>query len=609
MVAHPRTAAAARTNTACGSCRFRKVKCSGTHPCAQCAHLGLRCAFSPPAGKRKHGTRGALVKQLKERHAPSPCTSQAALLYPAIRSSSSADSTTTTASPPRIPTRSPADRGGIAGVPPYPANDNTPPSHAAYAPDLFLALVPDYARVVYPVNPIITPDEIRTAVATMHSAAEDAALVYAFAAITIIFIQPSWASAPVGSDGNVSALMADLMQRGLAAHRAAETTQGELAVTVKRIMTCVFLEMSMLSTRLYDRGFVMLREAISLTQTLRVFRYDAAATRTMDRHEVARCQRLYWECFLHERFLYIVSGRPAILPPLSTGPPLADPSIPPNVEAGFGRLIDLFRIMDDTFLRYWCADAAKQHPDPTCQPVPAMTAEWVERKQAELDEEERKTAEVEECLRAAAASASAGCGGGGGGGGCGGGCGTCLSELQRVDIFITRLWLRTLVWQLALSRGLLRSAPPRTAHEGLSLHFPADRLSAQLRGLVCRLESAASIATHGSGILQKLFEITTTIADVLALPPGQMRSPEDVRARMDDLVFLVNFLFRFDKVRQDERDYIREKLGALQQLYGYDFVHVDADSLAVRPTGAEGDHNREGPAEPQPQPWSQLYYC
>ncbi len=202
----------------------------------------------------------------------------------------------------------------------------------------------------------------------MDSTDEDAALVFAFAAITTIFIQTSRAL-----DGDSAALMTDLMQRSLIEHRKSETRLcttaeppmlGELPVTVKRIMTCIFLEMSMISTGLFDRCFVMLREAISLTQTLRVFRYAHDHHTSLDRREVARCQRLYWECFLHERFFLIMSGRPAVLPPLSTGAPLEDPSIPPNVEAGFGRLIGLFRVMDDTFLRYWNAERVHCSPAP-----------------------------------------------------------------------------------------------------------------------------------------------------------------------------------------------------------------------------------------------------
>ncbi|CAK7216936.1 hypothetical protein SEUCBS140593_003034 [Sporothrix eucalyptigena] len=278
-------------------------------------------------------------------------------------------------------------------------------------------------------------------------------------------------------------------------------------------MTCMFLDMAMLSTGLINRGFVMLREAIALLQTLKVNRATAPP------HEIARCQRLYWDCFLHERFLFIISSRrSAILPPLRSSLPLLDPTIPPNIDAGFGRLVELFCVIDDTFIHCWGGNDVQEENDNSdyfslcCQRpgIPDLTADW-----AELDAEECKTAELMDSL----------------------------TELQHVDIFITRLWLRTLIWQLALSRGLLRSAPPQTAHEGLSLHFPADRLSAQLRGLVCRLQSATSIATHGSGMLQKLFEITTTIADVLALPfpPGQQGLETAQHRRMDDFVFLMPF--------------------------------------------------------------------
>ncbi|ERS95405.1 hypothetical protein HMPREF1624_08283 [Sporothrix schenckii ATCC 58251] len=557
-----------RATVACGSCRFRKVKCSGVRnparddcvdddgrvgpACTQCAHLGLTCAFAPPIAKRRAGTRGARVQQLKQ---AAPPTTR----YPELRSRSPTETTVDTT------------LRDCCRSPPSPSSpcSPSPPGHLPYSASFFLSLVPDYEQVVYPVNPIITPAEIRDAVAAMHAADDDAALVYSFAAITMIFIQtgrthtlgpagspirpvavPTPTPTQTGTLPASPALMSDLMQRGLLAHRASETalstcaTLGDLRATVKRIMTCVFLEMSMISTRLFDRGFVMLREAIALLQTLKLPSSTPA-------YEIARCQRLYWECFLHERYLYIVSGRrPSVLPPLLSGRPRADPTIPAHVDAGFGRLIDLFCVLDDTFLQYWTEDTEGNGDDgddgdsgaaPLCPwraTPPPMTAAWVERKQAELDAEEQKDE-----ARSTAAT---------------------LSELQHVDIFITRLWLRTLVWQLALARGLLRSAPPTTAHEGLSLHFPADRLSAQLRGLVGRLESAASIATHGSGILTKLFEITTTIADVLLL--GDAGRPG--RDRLDDLVFLVRFLFRFDKLRPDERAYIRDKVVALQQRYG-----------------------------------------
>lgn len=85
-----------------------------------------------------------------------------------------------------------------------------------------------------------------------------------------------------------------------------------------------------------------------------------------------------------------------------------------------------------------------------------------------------------------------------------------LSAMQQADLIITRQWLRTLTWQMAMSNTLLSSVPQS---ESLSLTLPT-RLSSQLRQFLRRM-SHDSIRIHGSGILSKLFEITDTIADVM----------------------------------------------------------------------------------------------
>lgn len=639
-----------RINKACDGCRYRKVKCNGASPCSQCAHLDLQCVFSPPTAKRKPGVRGRLVAQLRQKNSidgngninggsaernghcssdglpwaqhqnhmgaagavgggqmfpPPPVTSVAGIInymdtppnghlnhhYP---SSQPHSHPRTDMPPPRQPSYSSMTDASYTTTNPNP-----------YPPSFFLNLVPDFENLVYPVNPVITPDEIRAAVTTMDTNNEDAALVYAFAAVTINLTQTSW-----HLNGDVAAQMTDLMQRSLEAHRRADvvlvvsdlttsdasspsdatqpgptktaTILGELPVTVKRVMTCIFLEISFMAFKLFDRSFTILREAISLTLTLKVHAHSLDDPH-LDRREVARRQRLYWECFIHERFVNVMSGYPCTLVPLRTGLPYADLSIPVNVDLGFRRLIRLFMIMDEEFFTFWNADLLpvharqqqQQHAHIVTSPIataasPAsvassntinphdMTAEWIERKQAELDEDEAETA------RAVASSS------------------TGLTELQHADLYITRLWMRTLVWQLALSRGLLRSLPPEQHsashhhhhhhhhhyhhkhHQALSLHYPAARLSHQLRTLVSRLESVYSIGTHGSGILQKLFEITTTVADVLALPPDQS---QDVKSRMEDFIFLVSFLLQFERIPKKERDYIREKVDVLQHMY------------------------------------------
>jgi hypothetical protein len=176
-----------------------------------------------------------------------------------------------------------------------------------------------------------------------------------------------------------------------------------------------------------------------------------------------------------------------------------------------------------------------------------MPVAWVESKQAQLDKDEADAAEVDQQLRANGHDT--------------------LSEFQHVDLFVTRLWLRTVLWQLALSNGLLSSVPRQDAHEGLSLEFPAQRLAVQLQNLVSRLGSVASISTQGTGIVQKLFEITSTVGEVLALPVGNSRPVGEMEARVADFVVLVAWLSQFERIREEQRRYLEEKLDVLKAMY------------------------------------------
>lgn len=554
----------ARASRACDGCRVRKVRCNATQPCSQCSHLDLECVYSPPPAKRKPGVRNRLVAQLRDKSANTP--SQTAAL-PALGSITNGNGGVggggtrdnnngiTTSAPP-----SSSIHGGpvsasaapavtsIAGiVNSEPGNSPTGLSEISCSPlysvDFFLSLLPKYEQQVYPVSPIIAPKEVFQAIENMHADLDDAALVYAFAAVTINLTTPtSWTL-----HGETGAQMTELMQQSLRAYRRAESTTdvdrgkfNELPINFKRIMTCVFLEISMMAFKRFDRSFAILREAMAMIQMLNVHQYSPNVA-TLDPSDLPRLQRLYWEVYIHERFLTTLSGYPCIMTPLASGLPFWDSTIPAHVDVGFNRLIRLFQIMDGPFLTYW---SAQQNPT---QQVPDMTAQWIESKHTQLDHDEASASEAEKALRTSGRGS--------------------FTELQHADLFVTRLWMRTLLWQFALSHGLLSSTPRQDAHEGLSLHFPAHRLSAQLRSLVGRLESVSSIVTHGSGILQKLFEITSTVADVLALPLSHGQTQEDVKTRMEDFIFLVRFMFSFERAEKEQRDYLREKLEVLQQQY------------------------------------------
>jgi hypothetical protein len=420
--------------------------------------------------------------------------------------------------------------------------------------------VSKFKELVYPLNPIIAPEEIRAAITTMQDNMENVALVCSFAAVTISLTQISWRL-----HDDVAAQIAILIQHSLKAHRWVDLAPvgndgmlGGLPVTINRIVTCIFLEMAMIGLKRLDRSFAMLREAITMIQTLK-FHQVSTSDATIGLAELARYRRLYWEVYIHERFSTMMSGYPCIMPPLQVDYPLTNAGVPSHVGVGYNRLIQLFLIIDEPLIAHWRAlqDPGLERPE--------MTVEWIESKQAQLDEDEAGVVEAERVMRASGGSG--------------------LMELQHADLFITRLWLRTMIWQLALSHGLLRSTPPQSTHDGMSLHFPAQRLSVQLHSLVSQLESVASVGTHGSGILQKLFEITSTVADVLALPLRHDPSEQDI-LRVENFVFLVQFLFSFERIQKQERDYLWEKLCVLKQLYpavdfGDNSIHHDA--LVLQP--------------------------
>ncbi|KAH6717015.1 hypothetical protein BKA61DRAFT_316679 [Leptodontidium sp. MPI-SDFR-AT-0119] len=507
-----------RIQKACDGCRIRKVKCTGTRPCGQCNHLNLLCKFSVAKGHRLPPVRGRLLAQLRQ-----VGTGASELPIPSSVAEQDNSGRYMTA----------AKEQQLRPAPHFPEHP--------YSEDFFTRLLPDYERAAYPVNPIITSNEIAESILHMRTDPTHAALVYAFAAVTINLGQASW---PL--DGEISARIRDLMWRSLSARHQADPDDAlrEMPNSVRRIMTCIFLEICMMAFKRYDRSFTLLREAISMIQMLCIERLCSNSNLDLSAPELARRQRLYWEAFIHERFLTMVSNYPSILPPLRTGMPFEDPTIPLHVHIGFSRIIRLFLIMDDDFLAHWTAQ------DDPGQARREMTAAWIELKQEELDDDE--TSAAAETIGIHSGTAVAG-----------------LTELQQADLDITRAWLRTAIWQLAMSRCLLSSEPPTSCHEAMSLVFPVRRLSAQLRQLVARLEFKTSIAMHGFGILQKIFEITNTIADVMALVPASIATEKEEgveHQRMADLLFLVKVLFSFERIDQVQKDIMKMKMENLKKL-------------------------------------------
>ncbi|KAE8372988.1 hypothetical protein BDV26DRAFT_272967 [Aspergillus bertholletiae] len=447
-----------RVSKACDACGRRKVRCNGQQRCQQCEHLGLVCTYTDNRGarSRKHASRRG---EVISKHKIEP--SSASCLAPAL---------------------SPASRS------------------------YFESLVPEYMHFVYPFNPIMTENELQDAVSKMDADRENAAFVYAFAAATIDLTQ---SNRPTSS---ASTQIKQLVNQSI----EAQPPMGlGFRPSILRTMTNVFIQMCFMSLGQYDLGFIYLREAITMIHLLRI--EDKTVLASLHPTERARRQRLYWLCFIHERFISIIHFSPAILTPQASLPE-PDPNLHPGISQGWTQLIKTFRLMEPTFINHWIGDRSE------------VSAKWVEQKHRELDDA-RWELEV-----------------------------SMLSETQQADLVITRQWMRTLLWQMAMSNWLLSSRAPCPS---LSLEFPL-RLSRQLRQFLTKI-SQNTIRVHGSSILNKLLEIMNTIADVVIhLPQATL---EQTTSQIEDIAFMKGVVFSFHNLPHVSKDILLEKFGLIRDRF------------------------------------------
>jgi len=275
-----------------------------------------------------------------------------------------------------------------------------------YDASFFLDLLQDYRCNVYSLCPIVTEREIRESVSLMHMSREHCSLVYALGAVTINLTKTD----PT-HDPNVSKQTFYLSLRSTEL-RGASLLSGE--VTIRLIMVSLFLHNCLMTLRKFDMAFFYLQEAITMMLMLRMD--DAAAVSKLDVQERARRQRLYWAAFIHERVLAVVDHRQVMLPPLGSDTPEFDPSLPPGAHEGFAKIVKLFSLMDDEFLRNWLFLASSTAST-------AVTTAWIERKHRKLEDKGSAS------LMPLPSSCSI----------------ACLGDMAQAALIVTRYWLRTLL--------------------------------------------------------------------------------------------------------------------------------------------------------------------
>ncbi|KAF4887523.1 putative sucrose utilization protein SUC1 [Colletotrichum fructicola] len=233
-----------------------------------------------------------------------------------------------------------------------------------------------------------------------------------------------------------------------------------------------------------NAAWFYIREAMTILQTLR-YHEEATYNEIPDASTKKYARRIFWVLFITERAYAMQRHRPLTLQPMLDLPQIDPLSPDAKILPGFLELISLFRPFDTDFIATWNSS------------TPSSTSKSAEPEQL---------ARLQNTLSNALANVSN------------------FSPMQQADLLITREWLKVIVWKLCVSRTLLSGTD---SEDSMSLSYPTT--IARDTVLVSRLLPTTAFEANGVGILEKVFDVGCSLADLLSLnPPTIITSVMDV---------------------------------------------------------------------------------
>ncbi|KAF2736125.1 hypothetical protein EJ04DRAFT_575594 [Polyplosphaeria fusca] len=450
------------TRRACDPCSVRKVRCDGNQPCSRCAAASWECTYlkthgkSGPKGPRR--TTEAAIRRLQERNRPDTA-----------RARSESDTSLEDGSPSTIDypllddlsqVRSP-DIDSIGW--PDTVLSPTFPEQRQEPQRISIACLSQYLEVYqnrgYPIWPVVDTETLIARLLTHQEDMEAYGLAAAICAATLGQFQiDAEPKSPVEGHYRVSCALFESE-----AKRSREATDHLENVTISSLLTSFFLHVFSADTGRMTASTVLLGEAITKAHILGLHRVPHYTP--LDIEQQQHHLRIYWLLFITERAHSIQHDVPTMLkrsPELPRLENLNDGSI----EPAFIQLCRLFNILDATI---------------TADPSTAREALALAQQQLNDDTPSR----------------------------------SLQNELQRADISMTQQWMRIFLWQHALGVTNMRASNPE---DEFSFSFPA-RVAQNVLTSLSSL-SKESIEAHGPGMESKLFDIASSLADVMICVPS-----------------------------------------------------------------------------------------
>ncbi|KAJ4286991.1 hypothetical protein N0V90_012872 [Kalmusia sp. IMI 367209] len=242
-----------------------------------------------------------------------------------------------------------------------------------------------------------------------------------------------------------------------------------------------------------------LREATTQAHLLGL---HEAETHKSDPLDISRKRVLYWLLFIAERTHALHKHRPISLYPTIPPPSLDEPPSDRPIASGLELLTNLYKSVDDTFILLWNKNQTQCNPS------------WIGRLHNQLTE---ALPAYFDCM-----------------------------ETQAVDLRISQQWLRTMLWQLSVSQGLVGMV---AADSTMTFKYPIE-ISRDLLSMTHQFSQHA-MEVHGMGLVEKLFDIACCLADVVACIPF---SPDTFALGPRD--YVSRFLTLFSALRGGQTRYL-----------------------------------------------------
>ncbi|OIW24784.1 RING-3 protein [Coniochaeta ligniaria NRRL 30616] len=478
-----------KVRQACDYCRTQKIRCNGARPCANCTGAVLQCTYL--AVHKKTGPKGPRRPPTAQRSSREPRS-----VTPGIRQNAS---------------------------PHLASPDNSPQSHitvedsgfrpsTAVQTKFIISCLDAFFKHKYPITPVLDRQQTEAALPHLTSSPEMYGLLTACCAVIVLspeILSASHHASASPFSPSSSPTSSDIGSETLDSVRAMPSAEFLVSETIRARGFCNFTDCPSLTSVqtsffLFSAFFCLgndnsawfyLREAITLLQLLRLDEESTYSLSLADNVVLSvYSRRMFWVLFITER-AYALQRHRALtlrksieLPPLDSGPES-------HILPGFLDLISLFQHFDNDFFAIWNQSSMTY----------ATSAEFLVRLQNVL---------------AYSLPSTAGC-----------------TESQLADLLVSREWLKTMVWQLCVSRTLLSSS---SNEESMSLRYPVK--IARDVVLVSRLLPLKAFEANGVGILEKVFDIGCSLADVLCLEPSFTQPSALEVGPRDHLVELVRIV-------------------------------------------------------------------